>query len=138
MQSCPQQRSEPRFDWFIPIDGDVEHIGTVNAKRPPTFKYLKSVVETAEAEGFYSLFIPTRFSNRLFVDNRPLVKIWTTVTTLATISSKIRFLSAVRQGFISTGLFAQMAATLDQISRGRLNINISKNATGSQLICCDF
>ena len=50
MQSRSEQRSEPRFDWFIPIDGDGEHIGTVNAERPPTFEYLKSVVETAEAK----------------------------------------------------------------------------------------
>ena len=60
MQSRSEQRSEPRFDWFIPIDGDGEHIGTVNAERPPTFEYLKSVVETAEAKGFYSLLIPTK------------------------------------------------------------------------------
>ena len=124
MQSRSEQRAEPRFDWFIPIDGDGEHIGTVNAERPPTFEYLKSVVETAEAKGFYSLLIPTRFANGLFDENQPLAETWTMVTALATISSKIRFLVAVRPGFISTGLFAQMAATLDQISKGRLDINI--------------
>ena len=74
MQSRSKQRAEPRFDWFIPIDGDGEHIGTVNAERPPTFEYLKSVVETAEAKGFYSLLIPTRFANGLFDENQPLAE----------------------------------------------------------------
>ena len=122
--SVSANRPEPRFDWFIPIDGDGEHIGTFRAERPPTFDYLRQVVETAEEQGFYSLLIPTRFANGLFEEGAPLAETWTTVTALAAVTSRIRFLVAVRPGFISTGLFAQMAATLDQISGGRLDINV--------------
>src|SRR5882672_3193200 len=118
------RRPEPRFDWFIPIDGDGAHIGTWRAERPPTFDYLRQVVETAEAEGFYSLLIPTRFANGLFGETAPLAETWTTVTALAAVTRRIRFLVAIRPGFISTGLFAQMAAALDQISGGRLDINV--------------
>jgi hypothetical protein len=32
------ERPAPRFDWFIPIDGDGAHIGTRRAERPPTFE----------------------------------------------------------------------------------------------------
>jgi alkanesulfonate monooxygenase len=117
-------RPEPRFDWFIPIDGDGAHIGTFRAERPPTFEYLRTVVETAEEMGYYSLLIPTRFSNGLFEESAPLAETWTTVTALAAVTSRIRFLVAVRPGFISTGLFAQMSATLDQISGGRIDINV--------------
>src|SRR5262245_63748141 len=117
-------RPEPRFDWFIPIDGDGEHIGTWRAERPPTFAYLRRVVETAEAQGYYSLLIPTRFANGLFEETAPLAETWTTVTALAAVTRRIRFLVAVRPGFISTGLFAQMAAALDQISGGRLDLNV--------------
>lgn len=120
----PNTRPEPLFDWFIPIDGDGTHIGTKKAERPPTFKYLAEVVRTAEELGFYSLLIPTRFANGLFDENAPLAETWTMVTALASITKRIRFLVAVRPGFISTGLFAQMAATLDQISEGRLDLNI--------------
>lgn len=118
------QRPAPRFDWFIPIDGDGAHIGTLRAERPPTFEYLRQVVETAEAAGYYSLLIPTRFANGLFEENAPLAETWTTVTALAAGTRRVRFLVAVRPGFISVGLFAQMAATLDQISGGRLDINV--------------
>ena len=117
-------RPRARFDWFIPIDGDGFHIGTVRAERPPTFDYLRQVVETAEEYGFHSLLIPTRFVNGLFEEGAPLAETWTTVTALAAVTSRIRFLVAVRPGFVSTGLFAQMAATLDQISGGRLDINV--------------
>ena len=120
----PWDRPEPRFDWFIPIDGDGAHIGTYRAERPPTFDYLREVVETAEEQGFYSLLIPTRFANGLFEEGAPLAETWTMVTALAAVTRRIRFLVAVRPGFVSTGLFAQMAATLDQLSHGRLDLNI--------------
>ncbi len=118
------ERPEPRFDWFIPIDGDGSRIGTFRAERPPSFDYLRRVVDTAERHGYYSLLIPTRFANGLFEESAPLAETWTTVTALAAVSSRVRFLVAVRPGFVSTGLFAQMAATLDQISGGRLDINV--------------
>ncbi len=119
-----EPRPQPKFDWFIPIDGDGAHIGTVRAERPPTFEYLREVVETAERNGFHSLLIPTRFANGLFEETAPLAETWTSVTALAAVTSRIRFLIAVRPGFISPGLFAQMAATLDRISGGRIDLNV--------------
>lgn len=119
-----QVRPEPKFDWFIPIDGDGERIGTLEAERPPTFDYLKKVVQAAESAGFHSQLIPTRFANGLFNENQPLAETWTTATALAAVTSKIRFLIAVRPGFVSPGLFAQMAATLSNISGGRIDINV--------------
>ena len=117
-------RPQPSFSWFIPIDGDGAHIGTVQAERLPTFEYLREVVQTAEDEGYYSLLIPTRFANGLFDEGEPLAETWTMATALAAVTSRIRFLIALRPGFISPGLFAQMAATLDQITGGRVDINI--------------
>ncbi len=117
-------RPEPKFSWFVPIDGDGEHIGTERAERPPTFEYLKDVVRTAEDNGFHSLLIPTRFSNGLFEETAPLAETWTTATALLAVTSRIRMLIAVRPGFISPGLFAQMAGSLDQISGGRVDLNV--------------
>lgn len=117
-------RPEPKFDWFIPIDGDGKRIGTLEAERPPSFDYLTKVVQTAEDSGFHSQLIPTRFANGLFDENQPLAETWTTATALTAVTSKIRFLIAVRPGFISPGLFAQMAASLSNISGGRIDINV--------------
>ena len=115
---------EVRFSWFIPIDGDGSRAGMMRAERPPDFDYLRRVVETAEECGYYSLLIPTRFANGLFAEDAPLAETWTTATALAAVTSRIRFLIAVRPGFIALGLFAQMAAALHQISKGRVDINI--------------
>ena len=122
---------ETLFSWFIPIDGDGARAGTVRAERPPTFDYLRQVVQTAEDLGYYSLLIPTRFANGLFAEDAPLAETWTTATALAAVTERIRFLIAVRPGFIALGLFAQMAAALHQISKGRIDINIVPGGIGN-------
>ena len=122
---------ETLFSWFIPIDGDGARAGTARAERPPTFDYLRQVVQTAEDLGYYSLLIPTRFANGLFAEDAPLAETWTTATALAAVTERIRFLIAVRPGFIALGLFAQMAAALHQISKGRIDINIVPGGIGN-------
>ncbi len=117
-------RPAPQFDWFVPIDGDGAHIGTRRAERPPTFDYLREVALTAEAAGYTSMLVPTRFANGLFEESAPLSETWTTATALAVATSRMRFIVAVRPGFVSTGLFAQMASTLDNISGGRIDLNV--------------
>ena len=119
------------FSWFIPIDGDGARAGTARAERPPDFDYLKQVVQTAEDLGYYSLLIPTRFANGLFAEDAPLAETWTTATALAAVTERIRFLIAVRPGFVALGLFAQMAAALHQISKGRIDINIVPGGIGN-------
>ena len=123
-------RPAPLFDWFIPIDGDGIHLGTMTAERPPTFDYLREVVQTAERLGYHALLIPTRFVNGLFDEGAPLAETWTMATALAAVTSRIRLLIAVRPGFVAAGLLAKMIATLDQISEGRVDINIVPGGIG--------
>ena len=114
----------PKFSWFVPIDGDGQRIGTYRAEREPTAEYLQSVVDAAEAAGYHSLLIPTRFSNGSFEESAPLAETWTTATALLARSKRIRLLIAVRPSAIAPALFAQQAATLHELSGGRIDINI--------------
>ena len=82
------------------------------------------MVQTSERLGFHALLIPTRFVNGLFDEGAPLAETWTMATALAAVTSRIHFLIAIRPGFIAAGLLAKMIATLDQISGGRVDINI--------------
>ncbi len=117
-------RPKPKFSWFVPIDGDGDRIGSLRAQRPPTFEYLRDVVLNAERLGYHSLLIPTRFANGSFEHSAPLAETWTMATALCAASSRIRLLIAVRPGITPVGLFAQQAATLHEISGGRIDINI--------------
>ncbi len=124
MSQTDATRSAPTFSWFVPIDGDGDRIGTRRAQQPPTFAYLRDVVLNAERLGFHSLLIPTRFANGSFEHAAPLAETWTTASALCAVSSRIRLLIAVRPGVMPAGLFAQQAATLHEISNGRIDINI--------------
>ena len=117
-------RPEPKFSWFVPIDGDGDRIGSLRAQREPTFAYLRDVVFNAERLGYHSLLIPTRFANGSFEQAAPLAETWTTAAALCAVTSRIRLLIAVRPGITPVGLFAQQAATLHEISGGRVDINI--------------
>ena len=117
-------RPIPKFSWFVPIDGDGDRIGSLRAQREPTFAYLRDVVLNAERLGYHSLLIPTRFANGSFEHSAPLAETWTTASALCAVSSSIRLLIAVRPGITPVGLFAQQAATLHEISSGRVDINI--------------
>ena len=117
-------RPTPKYSWFVPIDGDGDRIGSLRAQREPTFAYLRDVVLNAERLCYHSLLIPTRFANGSFEQSAPLAETWTTASALCAISSRIRLLIAVRPGVSPVGLFAQQAATLHEISDGRVDINI--------------
>ena len=117
-------RPEPTFHWFMPIDGDGEHIGTARAERPPTFDYLRSVATTVENAGFRAVLVPIRFSNGLFREDAPLAETWTTATALAATTTKLQFLIAARPGYVATGLYANQVATLSRQSGGRIHLNV--------------
>jgi alkanesulfonate monooxygenase len=118
------QRPEPLISWFLPIDGDGHRLGTLRAERPPTFDYLLSVAQAAEENGYYSVLVPTRLANGSYEEVAPLAETWTMTTAVAARTEKLRYLVAVRPGPVSTGLFARMAGTFDQLSKGRLDLNI--------------
>ena len=65
------ERPDPKFSWFVPIDGDGDRIGSLRAQRKPTFAYLRDVVLNAERLGYHSLLIPTRVRQRVLRALRP-------------------------------------------------------------------
>jgi len=79
------KRPESRFDWFIPIVGAGNHIGTLKAEYSQTFENLRKIVNFAEESGYYSMLIPTRFANGLFESEELLAENWTTGTALAAV-----------------------------------------------------
>ena len=88
MTSRQKKRPEPRFDWFIPIDGDGEHIGTrvpSHIRRSSTFarssRRLRTIAE--ELLGYWRLgideFILSGFPHveecrRFAADGLPLLR----------------------------------------------------------------
>jgi alkanesulfonate monooxygenase len=118
------------FDWFLPTSGDGRTIvgrghglplaGASGVQRPPDIDYLAQIARSAEQLGFAAVLTPT---------GTWCEDAWLTTAALIAQTSRLKFLVAFRPGLITPTLAAQMAATYQRISRGRLLLNV---VTGGQ------
>lgn len=117
----PHAASDLHFHWFLPTYGDSRglvaggHGTSMSGDRPATRRYLAQVAAAAEANGFESLLTPT---------GAWCEDAWLTAALLADSTERIGFLVALRPGLMSPTLAAQMAATLQWQTRGRLLVNV--------------
>jgi alkanesulfonate monooxygenase len=104
--------------WFLPTAGDsrdVAGFGAVSGSRPPTYDYLALVARTAEQLGFEAVLTPT---------GTGCEDAWITTAALIKETERLKFLVAFRPGLVSPTLAAQQARTFQQLSGGRLLLNI--------------
>ncbi|MEV6616399.1 LLM class flavin-dependent oxidoreductase [Streptomyces sp. NPDC051051] len=117
-----------RLHWFLPTTGDDRNVVGVTARdslqsrataRPPTLDYLAQVARAAESAGFEAVLTPT---------GSDCEDSWLTTAALIPQTSRLKFLVAFRPGVIAPPLAAQMTATYQRLSGGRLLLNV---VTGS-------
>lgn len=101
--------------WFIPTHGDGKYLATSKGARETNFPYVKQIAQAVDELGYEGVLIPTGKAC-----NDP----WVTASALAAVTQKLKFLIAVRPGIMNPTVAARMTATLDQISNGRLLINV--------------
>ncbi|MGZ6269511.1 MAG: LLM class flavin-dependent oxidoreductase [Candidatus Limnocylindrales bacterium] len=104
----------------VPLDED-ETVG-----RPPSWQQLSGFGRQAEALGFDSLWVPDHLLARF--PGRPTAgewESWTSLAALAAATERIELGSWVScTAFRNPGLLAKMAATVDEISGGRLVLGL--------------
>ena len=113
-----------RFHWFLPTNGDGRDIvggghgvatGTAGTIRPASLAYLGQIARSAEQLGFEAALTPT---------GAWCEDAWLVTAMLTEVTERLKFLVAFRPGLISPTLSAQMAATFQRHSRGRLLLNV--------------
>ncbi len=113
-----------RFHWFLPTSGDSRDVQggghgalprAVRNRREPSVAYLAQIVRAAEQLGFEGALTPT---GTLCEDA------WITTAILSAQSEHLKFLVALRPGYYSPTLAAQMAATFQRQTGGRLLVNV--------------
>ena len=130
------------FHWFLPTSGDGRSIvgrghsvpigpggrpapdaatdAAATAIRPPDIGYLAQVAQAAERNGFAGVLTPT---------GTHCEDAWLVTAALIRETQRLKFLVAFRPGVTSPTLSAQMAATYQRMSGGRLMLNV---VTGGQ------
>jgi alkanesulfonate monooxygenase len=101
------------FGWFLPTMGDAERIGPPT--REPDLEYLVRVAQAAEDAGFVFALVPV---------GTTCGDAWLASAMVAARTDKLKFLVAMRPGFVAPTVAAKMANTFDQMSRGRVLINV--------------
>lgn len=111
------------FHWFLPTQGDGR--GLVGGRgveaasawrsREPSLGYLVQVARAVEELGFEGVLTPT---------GAWCEDAWVTTAALVGAVRRLKFLVAFRPGLVSPTLAAQMAATFQRISEGRLLLNV--------------
>jgi alkanesulfonate monooxygenase len=101
--------------WFIPTFGDGRYLGSVRGARETNFAYLRQIAEAVDTLGYDGALFPT---------GRTCDDSWIVAATVVPATQRMRFLIAVRPGLMSPTVTARMVATFDQVSNGRLLINV--------------
>ncbi|HVU15244.1 MAG TPA: FMNH2-dependent alkanesulfonate monooxygenase [Phototrophicaceae bacterium] len=101
--------------WFIPTHGDTPYLGTQLHKRVASPEYLETIAKTIDALGYSGALLPT---------GATCEDSWIAAASLIPLTTRMKFLIAVRPGSIPPTLVARMACTFDRLSNGRLLLNI--------------
>ena len=112
------------FHWFLPTNGDGRDIvgggqgvatGSAGAIRPASLGYPGQIARSAEQLGFEAALTPTG----MWCEDA-----WLATGMLTEVTRRLKFLVAFRPGLTSPLLAAQMAATFQRYSQGRLLLNV--------------
>jgi alkanesulfonate monooxygenase len=116
--------------WFLPTNGDSRSdlslgnaVGVRGSSvgredgtdRAPSVGYLGQIARSAEQLGFEAALTPT---------SSWCEDAWVMTAALSQVTERLRFLVAFRPGMTSPTLAAQMAATFQRVSGGRLLLNV--------------
>lgn len=107
--------TEIEYGWYLPTHGDATTLNNREAAIPSSPELLHRVVAAAEDAGFTYLLIPV---------GQTCWEAFMSGAFVAANSKFIKPLIAARPGFMNPVLAAKMIATFDQMSGGRIAINL--------------
>jgi len=120
-------QTKPEVSWFGSLcDDDYEFLGVVDPELKSSWEHCRDIVACAEENGFDNILLPSGYT--LGIDATAFA------SAISVATNRIRLLLAVRMGELWLPQLARQMATIDQMSGGRLTINIiSSDLPGQEL-----
>lgn len=112
-----------RFGYWLPVFGG--WLRNVPAEQmEASWEYVSRLARRSEAIGFDLTLIAELNLNDIKGPDAPALDAWTTAAALAAVTERLELMVAVRPTFHPPALAAKQAANIDQISGGRLTLNV--------------
>ena len=112
-----------RIGYWFPMFGgwlrNVEHEGM-----DTSWAHVRALARRSEELGYDLTLIAELFLNDIKGLEAPALDAWTTAAMVAAVTERLELMVAVRPSFHNPAIFAKQAACLDQLSGGRLALNV--------------
>lgn len=113
------------FGWFLPTSGDTTCYGDRDKFIQPSGALFDRVVQAAEAAGFEYFLVPVAST---------CWEAWISSAMAIAKTKRIKALVAARPGYVSPVQLAKMGATFDQLSGGRLALNLIAGQSDAEAV----
>ena len=112
-----------RYGYWLPIFGGwLRNVEDENMQ--PTWAYVSKLARRSEKIGFDVTLIAELNLNDIKGVDAPSLDAWSTAAALAAVTETLELMVAVRPTFHIPALLAKQAANIDQISGGRVSLNV--------------
>ena len=112
-----------RYGFWTPVFGGwLRNIA--DESMSATWDYTRRLCQRAEQIGYDLTLVAELNLNDIKGTDQPALDAWSTAAALAAVTERLELMVAVRPNFHHPALFAKQAANIDQISGGRLALNV--------------
>jgi FMNH2-dependent dimethyl sulfone monooxygenase len=112
-----------RFGYWLPVFGGWLR-NVPDEGMPASWDYVRRLAQRSETIGFDLTLVAELNLNDIKGVDAPSLDAWSTAAALAAVTERLEIMVAVRPTFHPPALLAKQAASLDQLSRGRLSLNV--------------
>lgn len=112
-----------RYGYWLPVFGGWLR-NVADERMEPTWDYVSRLARRSEQIGYSLTLIAELNLNDIKGVDAPSLDAWSTAAALAGVTESLELMVAVRPTFHLPALLAKQAANIDQISNGRLTLNV--------------
>jgi FMNH2-dependent dimethyl sulfone monooxygenase len=112
-----------RFGYWLPVFGGWLR-NVPDERMSATWDYVRRLAQRSERIGFDLTLVAELNLNDIKGTDAPSLDAWSTASALAAVTERLEIMVAVRPTFHTPALLAKQAASLDQLARGRLSLNV--------------
>ena len=112
-----------RYGFWAPVFGGWLR-NVADERMAATWEYMRELCVRAEQIGYDLTLVAELNLNDIKGIEAPTLDAWSTAAALAAVTRRMELMVAVRPNFHQPALFAKQAANIQQISRGRLSLNV--------------